>query len=389
VKPSAADEQRTRDFADKFADKHKFWEALECRCAKWEESTDADINDKRARESLAIAVANGFDPKDAVALFAPTVGGGNICNEINLYTYQQGFGYAKKTPRIKYLLVGQDWGNFINAPAEFKSTVAKMNTGEDIFPEIGSDDTTINLVELFKILKRDVTKPCGDVFFTNFCLGYRLGNESGGMTKKLMRRDADLFRELCEILQPENILCLGRITSECAYEALSGNKFSDICGNDYNDFLDNHESIDLKCGGVLSNFYPLAHCGKLGTMYRSFDRQRADWRRIFDEQLETIFRNALYISGTHGDCGPGTVSFWDANGKVHDVWDNDRRLKKIFAALPDFNDSENADWKYFYAEMGYYFYVNKKVLDSYMRKTTCEIWLDKKAALETIAELKR
>ncbi|MBR1806116.1 MAG: ADP-ribosylglycohydrolase family protein, partial [Selenomonadaceae bacterium] len=47
VKPSAADEQRTRDFADKFADKHKFWEALECRCAKWEESTDADINDKR------------------------------------------------------------------------------------------------------------------------------------------------------------------------------------------------------------------------------------------------------------------------------------------------------------------------------------------------------
>ncbi|MBR3746255.1 MAG: hypothetical protein IKP64_08635 [Selenomonadaceae bacterium] len=39
-------------------------------------------------------------------------------------------------------------------------------------------------------------------------------------------------------------------------------------------------------------------------------------------------------------------------------------------------------------DMGYYFFVNKKVLDSYMRKNACEIWIDEKAALETIAELK-
>ena len=31
-----------------------------------------------------------------------------ICKEINLWTYWQGLGYAEKTPKIKYLLVGQD-----------------------------------------------------------------------------------------------------------------------------------------------------------------------------------------------------------------------------------------------------------------------------------------
>ena len=32
-----------------------------------------------------------------------------VCDrEINLWTYWQGLGYAEKTPKIKYLLVGQD-----------------------------------------------------------------------------------------------------------------------------------------------------------------------------------------------------------------------------------------------------------------------------------------
>ena len=397
VKPSADDKQRTRDFADKFADKHKFWKALKSKGLTWTQTSKDNTTDMWARNALSKAIACGFDPKDSLALFAPTVDGVNICDEINLYTYWQGFGYAKKTPRIKYLLVGQDWGNFINTDAEFKSTVAKMNAGEDIFPAIGTDPTTINLVELFKILKRDVTKPCADVFFTNFCLGYRLGNNAGGMTKKLMMRDAELFRELYEILQPENILCLGRITSECVYEALTHESFKEIYGDakDYNDFLDNHRQVVLHHGKdeILSDYYPLAHCGSLGTMMRSLDRQRADWQKIFDEQFDTVFRNALYITCTHGDCGPGTVSFWDANGKLHDTWDNDKRLKEIFDALPTPSKPENADWMWFYGGMGHYFYVNKKVLDSYMRKAgidknACDIWLDEKAAHETIAELK-
>lgn len=216
VKITDADKQKTADFAATFSDKEKFWEALQYRCAKWEKSDNTDLNDERARESLTIAIANGYDLKDPVALFAPVVDGVNICDEINLYTYWQGFGYAQKTPKIKYLLVAQDWGNFFNEDADpFKAEVEKMNAGEKIFYPFSLKSTTDkNLIELFKILDRDITKPCDDVFFTNFCLGYRLGNESGGMTKELMMRDAKLFRELYNILEPENILCLGKITSE-------------------------------------------------------------------------------------------------------------------------------------------------------------------------------
>ena len=51
-----------------------------------------------------LATGNG------VKLFASTINGVNVCNEINLYSYWQGFGYAEKTPKIKYLLVAQDRG---------------------------------------------------------------------------------------------------------------------------------------------------------------------------------------------------------------------------------------------------------------------------------------
>ena len=49
----------------------------------------------------------------AVDLWVPFVNGEMICHEINLYTYWQGFKYAEKTPKIKYLLVAQDTGNVI------------------------------------------------------------------------------------------------------------------------------------------------------------------------------------------------------------------------------------------------------------------------------------
>lgn len=228
--------------------------------------------------------------KNPVALVAPVVNGVNICNEINLYTYWQGFGYAVNTPKIKYLLVAQDWGNFIGTGDELKDAVAKMNAGEKIFyPYSLQSVTDKNLIELFKILGRDITKPCADVFFTNFCLGYRLGKTAGDMTKELMMRDADLFRELCEILEPENILCLGRITSECVCEALAGDAFKRIFSEakSYNAFLDIAPQIVLPCSAdkkILSRVYPLAHCGFYGTKNRPLDIQRQDWQKIVDDK---------------------------------------------------------------------------------------------------------
>lgn len=240
-----------------------------------------------------LATGNG------VKLFASTINGINVCNEINLYSYWQGFGYAEKTPKIKYMLVAQDWGNFFNDDAEpFKAVIMRMNAGENVtYPFSTKSPTDRNLIELFKILDRDVTTPCDDVFFTNFCLGYRFGKETGGMTKELMMRDADLFRELCEILEPENILCLGRITSECVYETLTDEPFKKVFGasKNYKDFLDNHQQVVITYGnGKTSKFYPLAHCGYMGTMNRNrgynlpeikadiLFKQRGDWQKIIE-----------------------------------------------------------------------------------------------------------
>lgn len=232
---------------------------------------------------------DGLATGKGIELFAPVVNGVNICDEINLYTYWQGFGYAERLPKIKYLLVAQDWGNFFNADADpFKAAVEKMNAGEKVFyPFSLKSRTDKNLIELFKILDRDITKPCDDVFFTNFCLGYRIGNEGGGMTKKLMMRDANLFRALCEILEPENILCLGKVTSECVYEALTheSSKKIFIGTKNYNDFLDNHLQIVLQYGAkseLTSNFYPLAHCGGMGIANRPLHKQFNDWAKISD-----------------------------------------------------------------------------------------------------------
>ncbi len=184
VKVTDADKQKTADYAATFSDKQKFLDALKSKGITWNEcASDKGINYMRAKMALNTAIACGFDPNDVLALFAPVVNGINICDEINLYTYWQGFDYAERMPKIKYLLVAQDWGNFFNADAEpFKAAVEKMNAGEKIFYPFSLKSTTDkNLIELFKILDRDITKPCDDVFFTNFCLGYRLGNEGGGM----------------------------------------------------------------------------------------------------------------------------------------------------------------------------------------------------------------
>lgn len=299
IKPTEADKQRTRDFAATFNSKQDFWDALKSKGLTWTTTSKDNTTDMWARNALSKAIACGFDPKDDLALFAPTINGVNICNEINLYTYWQGFGYAERTPKIKYLLVAQDWGNFINATDEFKSLIAKMNAGENLFPIPGNDPTNINLVKLFKILDRDLLRLNDDVFFTNFCLGYRLGNESGGMTKDLMMRDADLFRELCEILQPENILCLGRLVSECVCEALAGDAFKKIfkAAKSYTDFLDNAPQIIVPCSAdkkILSRVYPLAHCGFYGTKKRPLDVQRQDWQKIVDEKkIDAAIENFL------------------------------------------------------------------------------------------------
>ena len=100
-------------------------------------------------------VYTGQSPKGKVELFAPIVNGENLCQEINLYTYWQGFGYAEKTPRIKYLLVAQDWGNLFRADPQYIQELKSINEHREYVPysKVPTDNgTNANLFRLFKII---------------------------------------------------------------------------------------------------------------------------------------------------------------------------------------------------------------------------------------------
>lgn len=253
-----------------------------------------------------------------------------FCNEINLYTYWQGVGYEENTPAIKYLLVGQDWGNPFNVASPFFERILRITNGEtNVRYLLGKDDpdafeTDRNLTELFKVLgygaKREVTNITvfryPELFFTNFCLGYRSGKDSSGMTVTQMMKDSEYFLRLCAILQPENILCLGKNTFQCVYATLSGDASEKLPAdfyNDYNRFLDRHEPITLRYsysgydfGTCESVIYPLAHCGAMGTMNRNkgygddsstnaedkLKRQMEDWTKIRNREKGKIMSDA-------------------------------------------------------------------------------------------------
>ena len=213
-----------------------------------------------------------------------------ICNEINLYTYWQGLGYADGTPEIKYLLVGQDWGDPAYVPASFWDRIRAINSGQEqpYIDEQGGDTvfrTDRNLIELFRQLgygEGDMPsiaeKRYSELFFTNFCLGYRRKKSSRGMTKKLMKDDMESFQTLCTILQPKNILCLGRLTFDCVYKALVKGKRIPYKG--YMKYIgENQETkADADYGG--GRIHPLAHCGGLGTRNRPLAMQIEDWKQV-------------------------------------------------------------------------------------------------------------
>ena len=237
-------------------------------------------------------ICKGELSENKVNLLAPYFNGESICREINIYTYCQGLGYADKTPKIKYLLVAQDFGVLLKHGETFIKKIKKINEGNQNIPYIDDEflqtsNTTKNLIELFKVLGYDISNRYDELFFTNFCLGYRSGKNGGDMTKKIMMESADIFKRLCDILEPKNILCLGRLTFECVYNALTNQNYPEI--KNYNELIQDHEDILAQCGEVKTRIYPLTHCGKLGTNNRNrglpkqsdqLYYQKQDWARI-------------------------------------------------------------------------------------------------------------
>ena len=140
--------------------------------------------------------------------------GEDLCQEINLWTYWQGRDYAKKTPHIKYMLIGQDFGP--SEKEEIKGTIAnvrKMNDGIDVMfhenvdLEARDSQTDKNIVGYFELLgKNEIDKKkYPDLFFCNCNLGYRRDKYSGNMTRKILANDAAEIKSLIDIIEPENI----------------------------------------------------------------------------------------------------------------------------------------------------------------------------------------
>ena len=206
------------------------------------------------------------------------------CKEINLWTYWQGKGNLD----AKILLVGQDWGcPWDDGSQPTMDEVRKANEGRAYdYLNNNPNTTDANLTQLFNELGYVITKPCSDLFFTNFVLGYRNKGLSGGYKKAWAEHDKGYFKELTDIIQPEVILCLGKSTFEGVLSAFDAKLPCPI--TDYNDFIESaHNPVPVTLeNGSTAYVFALAHCGAMGTLNRNrkkstdLTNQIEDWRKV-------------------------------------------------------------------------------------------------------------
>lgn len=146
-------------------------------------------------------------------------------NQINLWAYWQGHQIKDIDNGIDILLVGQDWGNpSQNEGTEERIRLARQNP--TVVQYNKKNPTNKMLVKLFRMLDCDVesTNPGKRIFFTNLCLRYRIGSETGYMTKGIILEDKPYFDELVDAIKPKIIICLGKIT----YEVVTNTKVKDF-----------------------------------------------------------------------------------------------------------------------------------------------------------------
>lgn len=209
------------------------------------------------------------------------VEGEDLCHEINLWTYWQGWNYANEHPEIKILLIGQDFGP--PKKEEKKGTiknVRRLNAGDStaMFQQgiklKGRDAQTDNaLVTLFEeIGYPEIDKiRYRDLFFCNFCLGYRKEKYTGNLRKKDFRADRESIKELVDILEPEHIICLG---ADVSIEIIKL-----LCDCDYSDKpMDQLIDLDKIQNYKGTQIHPMAHPGFWGARNRGgIEKLKEDW----------------------------------------------------------------------------------------------------------------
>lgn len=171
---------------------------------------------------------------------------------------------------------------------ETVKNIRKLNQGITDTQYLDNCDLTLrevttdkNLVELFKSIgyPQIDKKRYSDLFFCNFSLGYRTGSQSGGMTGRVMNKDAPYIKKLIEIIKPEKILCLGQKTANATLKMLFGKvpRYKN-----YGSLVDSKKVYTYINGDVHSTVYPLFHTGFYGVRNRKggLDKHFEDWSRI-------------------------------------------------------------------------------------------------------------
>lgn len=204
-------------------------------------------------------------------------------DQINLWTYWQGYQIKDIDEKgVDILLVGQDWGNPDRkdnaAVCEVIKEIQNGNKGAVYYSTVSPTD--ICLAKMFKAFGDvDITdaNPGMRLFFTNYSLGYRSGSGTGGMTKTIMRQDAELFDDLVESIKPKIIICLGKIT----FEVVAGKVAKDFSkvlkrGEPFRAVYHKNPSIPV---------YGVAHPGSRGLYNVGGDEKimLAAWEKIAEE----------------------------------------------------------------------------------------------------------
>lgn len=213
----------------------------------------------------------------------------NLCREINLWTYWQGWDYAKRESHIHILLLGQNWGNpYSPQESGTINNIRMMNRGLDVPYRYHCNRTSleaqtdINLIDLFEHIGYtdiDVIR-YSDLFFTNFNLGYRTVWNSEDIPLELMELDAPYIKKLIDILKPDKILCLGEDVVNATIKLLFGTT-PDY--KSFDDFLDEGNIMTYYGTDYTSRIYPLFHTCYYGTNISrkgGYNQLLKDWARI-------------------------------------------------------------------------------------------------------------
>ncbi len=200
-------------------------------------------------------------------------------DQINLWTYWQGYQIDDIDKGIDIMLVGQDWGN-PDWDKDVAARIKRIQAGEKVtYWNEKISPTDINLTTLFKELGCNVESdnPGKRILFTNYCLGYRSGKQSRGMKRCYLDMDRELFDDLVKAVHPHIIICLGKMT----YEAVTGEKTHGFVEQ----LKEGIPFVSEYSGVTGTKVFGVAHCGGLGLKnIGGIEKAKLAWKKIVEER---------------------------------------------------------------------------------------------------------